>query len=110
MNGTHPRAIGDRVNQSGIKEFDNFLFDNLIGDDGSSFNNFLTRRRSPSGSKSASSIPSRIKSFVRQASISLKMKSPPSKGVREGKEVERIGSKDGVGLPLVELSENPSTS
>ncbi|GKD57502.1 hypothetical protein Tco_1290889 [Tanacetum coccineum] len=30
MNGAHPRAIGDRVNQSGIKEFDNFLFDNLM--------------------------------------------------------------------------------
>ncbi|GJX56408.1 hypothetical protein Tco_0286305 [Tanacetum coccineum] len=30
--------------------------------------------------------------------------------MRDGEEVERIGSKDGVGLPLVELSENTSTS
>ncbi|GKE82708.1 hypothetical protein Tco_1552708, partial [Tanacetum coccineum] len=75
-----------------------------------SYNNFSSRRRSPSGSKSSSSIPGGIESFVRQASISSKMKSPSSKGVREGEEVERIGSKDGVGLPLIELSENPSTS
>ncbi|GKE88910.1 hypothetical protein Tco_1566385, partial [Tanacetum coccineum] len=80
------------------------------GDDGSSFSNFSSRRRSLSGSKSSSSILGRIKSFVRQASISSKMKSPSSKGLRDGEEVERIGSKDGVGLPLVELSENPSTS
>ncbi|GJR32675.1 hypothetical protein Tco_1108907 [Tanacetum coccineum] len=56
---------------------------------------------SPSGSKSASSIPGGVESFVRKASISSKMKLPPSKGVREGKEVERIGSKDGVGLPTI---------
>ncbi|GJV71255.1 transketolase, chloroplastic [Tanacetum coccineum] len=79
-------------------------------DDRSSFNNISNRRRSPSGSKLASSIPDGIESFVRQASISSKMKLPLSKGVREGKEVKRIRSKDGVGLPLVELFENPSTS
>ncbi|GKA94372.1 hypothetical protein Tco_0816410 [Tanacetum coccineum] len=50
---------------------------------------------SPSGSKSASSIPSGIESLVRQASISSKTKSPPSKGVREGEEVVMIGSEDG---------------
>ncbi|GJY06150.1 hypothetical protein Tco_0373204 [Tanacetum coccineum] len=33
------------------------------GDDGSSFNNFSSRRRSPSGSKSSSSIPGGIESF-----------------------------------------------
>ncbi|GJZ35759.1 hypothetical protein Tco_0581576 [Tanacetum coccineum] len=62
------------------------------------------------GSKSASSIPDGIDSLVRQASISSKMKSPPSKGVREVGEVERIGSKVGVGLPLLEMFKNPSTS
>ncbi|GKF44508.1 hypothetical protein Tco_0131060, partial [Tanacetum coccineum] len=80
------------------------------GDDGSSFNNFSSRRRSPSGSKSASSIPGGIESFVRHALISSKIKSPPSNRVREGKEIERIGSKDGVGLPLLEISEKLSTS
>ncbi|GKE26907.1 hypothetical protein Tco_1442291 [Tanacetum coccineum] len=66
--------------------------------------------KSPSGSKSSSSIPDGIESFVREALISSKMKSPSAKGLREREEVERIGSKDGVGLPLVELSKNPSTS
>ncbi|GKG61913.1 hypothetical protein Tco_0623630, partial [Tanacetum coccineum] len=58
---------------------------------------------------SASSILDGIESFVRQASISSKMKSPPSKGVNKGEEEAMIGS-EGVGLPLVELFENPSTS
>ncbi|GKB96057.1 hypothetical protein Tco_0982194 [Tanacetum coccineum] len=38
------------------------------------------------------------------------MNSHPLKGVREGGEVERTGSKVGVGLPLSEMFENPSTS
>ncbi|GJS74274.1 hypothetical protein Tco_0707115, partial [Tanacetum coccineum] len=80
------------------------------GDDESLFNNFSNRRMSPSGSKSASSIPGGIELLVRQATISSKKKPPPSKGVREGGDVVMIGSEDGVGFPLLELSENPSTS
>ncbi|GKB29183.1 hypothetical protein Tco_0868584 [Tanacetum coccineum] len=49
---------------------------------------------SPSGSKLASSIPSGIESLERQASISSKMKSPPSKGLNEGEEEAMIGSKE----------------
>ncbi|GKF52251.1 hypothetical protein Tco_0148718 [Tanacetum coccineum] len=55
---------------------------------------------SPSGSKSASSIPGGIESLVRQASISSKMKSHPSKGVREGEDVVMIGSENGEYLEV----------
>ncbi|GKB97651.1 hypothetical protein Tco_0983788 [Tanacetum coccineum] len=44
-----------------------------------------------------------IDSLSKTTSISSKMKSPPSKGVREVGEVERIGSKVRVGLPLFEI-------
>ncbi|GJV60423.1 retrovirus-related pol polyprotein from transposon TNT 1-94 [Tanacetum coccineum] len=57
---------------------------------------------SPSGSKSASSIPHGIESLVRQASIYFKTKSSPSKGVREGEVVVMIGSEDGNGVVLDE--------
>ncbi|GJW75196.1 hypothetical protein Tco_0134566 [Tanacetum coccineum] len=63
----------------------------------SDFSARVLHLRSPSELKATSSIPGGIESFVRQASISSKMKSPPSKGVRERKEVERIGSKTEVG-------------
>nr|GEZ90917.1 reverse transcriptase domain-containing protein [Tanacetum cinerariifolium] len=52
-------------------------------DDGSLFSNFSKRQMSPSRSKSESLIPGGIDLLERQASISSKMKSPPSKGVRE---------------------------